>query len=607
MTYARVANWPTDLPGAVMLGSDYDSTYVTDSPMVLLQQVLELLDSQAILPEKLYVPYRNNAAPYITMAMLEEMWEDQETTYLVFYPGPEYIQAVREQLTYIYSMDAEGEPMVARSAIARNVMFVNGRTDYVSQRVRQCRQYVVDGTIAPIGGGRECQALEWADIQAWSKRRAEKRLIAFLDNQKATRKRIVESNLYSAKNDMKVFRQRAYEEARKVENLSLEYDALVRIDLAQDNTQRDNDIRELMTYENLADIEIEGETVIFNTGPLNIKEPDGSGCVRPIGRYSVRVGMEDASAVFTSLDNKIDKDMYRDSYGSDERLIPHPHCGTDGNPCMGNMANALSDLTISGDILGIWQIILSFLTSYNPNDSWGQRSRYWPKFMADGVTPAPTMTKCHICGKEYDSRIGQTDENGEAFEDVDIVCGICGQPTCSNCIKFVEEDDEEYCDDCAQKLYCSLCDTHHGKDTDFVVCKHCGNRVCEEYAIQSEHQYNGAEIWFCQEDCQENWEDNNYYDGQEPDTDCWECGSEIRMANAVKGRGLVDGEEKYFCDECCRENWEDCNEYDEGTIQEDAADVVITAETPYYQNVDELLAAVDAAVITEVEEVANEI
>lgn len=512
MSYKRTVDWP-EPPEAhgsvVLLGEDFDGVGHEEAEVSLVTRVVEALEKGSLMPGKLYVPFRQGSCPSITSEMLDYWNADADVTYMVMYYGRHSIQAVRERLSYMYWLDpSTKEPTDSRVEIAGNVVLLDtgagGMVDRMAAAMRYIKTHSLD---------RDNTVIDWGKASVVLKAKAARKLRDFLENRRTAGLKEVRSKVMSTKERLDMFRSDVISEAKKLETLQLELEALSLRGAEALEKQQEEDIQELMAYENLVDMEMEGQSVTFITAPLFIREPnDENGRVRPIGDYRVSVSLENASVNFTSLNNRINRQKFDNDYGRGQPVIPHPHCDANGTPCMGNMAAALSDLVQTDDLLGIWQIVLSFLTSYNPQDSWGKRSRFWPLYEADGITPVNEADKtiCHICGTGINTAIPYDYENTD--NGGGLQCPVCGLWACPDCVQYNDDSEVDLCENCQNDLWCEACEETHGINTEWERCEQCGSRICRECAEEGNGRYEEEMIYFCCTGHRQDWEQRHEYD-----------------------------------------------------------------------------------------------
>lgn len=219
------------------------------------------------------------------------------------------------------------------------------------------------------------------------------------------------------------------------------------------------------------------DEIIFETNLIKIT--DINGLVHPIGEFEVHVCINNASVKFFNVNNYIDMTA-KSNYG----CIHHPHVDETGTPCLGNLAEPLVDVCQQGNIVQLWELLASYLQSYNPEDIWGRRLKYWRTEEGEMVNVVEAK-KCYMCGTEI-------------FDDDDdyAVCDTCGSPICDDCAIHV--DNTCYCKNCAEEHYCAYCDEYHDESVQMYTCAECGALVCEDAIWNND-------FVFCSEACSDRY------------------------------------------------------------------------------------------------------
>lgn len=241
------------------------------------------------------------------------------------------------------------------------------------------------------------------------------------------------------------------------------------------------DIEEIKKSPLIKDISFgdKDDEIIFETNLIKIT--DINGLVHPIGEFKVHACMNNASVKFFNVNNYIDSGKYG--------YIQHPHVDGTGTPCLGNLAEPLVDVCQQGDLVQLWELLASYLQSYNPEDVWGKRLKYWKT--EEGKTVNVVITKkCSICGEE-------TDEY--------TLCDDCGSIVCYNCTQYSDSDGTVYCRNCAEEHYCAYCEEYHDINVSMYTCAECGLLVCEDAICD-------GDVFFCSENCRD-----NYFESSEED------------------------------------------------------------------------------------------
>lgn len=112
--------------------------------------------------------------------------------------------------------------------------------------------------------------------------------------------------------------------------------------------------------------------------------PLGEMCIKlpPPGQYDIRI---------RNLTNRM-----QDGEGSRD----HPHVVNEG-PCFGDIGQLVEELNARGDIPGLFEVLIQYLESYNPADSWGRAIRLWREQSAR-TTPVAVQTNVDY-NDDYDN------------------------------------------------------------------------------------------------------------------------------------------------------------------------------------------------------------
>lgn len=134
----------------------------------------------------------------------------------------------------------------------------------------------------------------------------------------------------------------------------------------------------------------------------------------------------------------------------------HPHIGEDGEICLGEARAAIFAAISRCDLYSIVDIVESMLSEYNP------RSPYL------SIEKILGLEVCHLCGEIDDD---------EEIRD----CDDCDDPTCSNCIQYVNtpDGDRYLCDSCMDHyVQLECCDRGWVYEGDYYTCGKCGMTMC---------------------------------------------------------------------------------------------------------------------------------
>ncbi len=321
-----------------------------------------------------------------------------------------------------------------------------------------------------------------SNIDTIKRAREERDLMAFITTANTQRMRNITETMRRYKEELEQYKFRVVEKAREVERLTIEKEVADTRAGEMDTMLREY-LTELRTYPSLLSVKAKDNKVVFYTDYVKMRDTVADG-YRPLGKFVVEVDMESSRVKFTNLDNK-----------ARQGNIPHPHCGEDGIPCLGNISTVLPELVASYDLLGMWQIILSFLQSFNKDDSWGRRYKFWPLTDADG-NPLQSSATCSACGRDVDP-------------DDELTCCDCGVVLCFDCA--TDCDGNVYCHD-HRGEYCFNCEQYHESGTGFSECRYCGENSCEDSMYWSDEH----ECYFCNRDCRNSY-DNDIMDSYDND------------------------------------------------------------------------------------------
>lgn len=131
--------------------------------------------------------------------------------------------------------------------------------------------------------------------------------------------------------------------------------------------------------------------VWVETVGLNITAPNG--CSGYLGRMRIIIPAVAYNGItIRNLDNRQQDDggSWRD----------HPHVVETG-PCFGNIETLVATLRSNGEIAGLIEIIIQYLESYNPADSWGRTGYLWVDGH-DGEGGIAEDDYCTVCDNHYD-------------------------------------------------------------------------------------------------------------------------------------------------------------------------------------------------------------
>ena len=226
---------------------------------------------------------------------------------------------------------------------------------------------------------------------------------------------------------------------------------------------------ELIRIKAAADVRVEGGSLVFNTGEVQINGE------YPLGRFTVTVLNNGNVRVYELEGNRRD---------TTEGLYFHPHVDSGGHACLGtvegkNLSDILLNLMENGKIGSVIFNVMSWIESYNPADPYVQMIKLIPSFEGD---------HCRSCSEEMP----------------------CGCRVCNRCGEFTHYQQMMGCNCCE---YC--CGDHHVKcvscDTCFTggrcpgeLCADCCRRdhnTCEGCLNHLTNQVRGCSTNYCDTCC----------------------------------------------------------------------------------------------------------
>ena len=202
---------------------------------------------------------------------------------------------------------------------------------------------------------------------------------------------------------------------------------------------------------------VEGSCISATTTPITIEYNNWQ---FPLGRYEINIDPQGHINI-EALDEHPNADY------------PHPHVGTDGRPCLGNIAADIPKMLGSMRIAEALQVLYEFLCEYN------SASPY--------------------------EKIGHFDPTGQYYDEDDNPCENCDESCNSYCIFECRENNGQYeCSDCCEYRteYCYQdCDYNENFER-FSPCDDCSDEGTEHCYLDC--QYN--EEWQLHKPCDDNCE-----------------------------------------------------------------------------------------------------
>lgn len=178
-------------------------------------------------------------------------------------------------------------------------------------------------------------------------------------------------------------------------------------------------------------------SISATTTPITIEY---NGWQFPLGKYNINIDTK-GNTTIEALDPPTDTDY------------PHPHVGTDGRPCLGNITADIPKMLGSMRIAEALQVLYEFLCEYNPDSPYEKISRF--------------------------------DPTGQYYDEDDNPCENCDESCSPHCIFECGENNDQYtCRDCYEHRT-DYCYSECSYNEDFEICSPCDD--CSDEA--TEHCY----------------------------------------------------------------------------------------------------------------------
>jgi len=191
-------------------------------------------------------------------------------------------------------------------------------------------------------------------------------------------------------------------------------------------------------------------SISATTTPITIEY---NGWQFPLGKYNINIDTK-GNTTIEALDPPTDTDY------------PHPHVGTDGYPCLGNIAADIPKMLGSMRIAEALQVLYEFLCKYNPDSPYEKISRF--------------------------------DPTGQYYDEDDNPCDNCDESCSPYCIFECGENNGQYeCSDCYEyRTYYCYSECSHNQDFEsFSPCDDCGDKDTEHCYLNC--QYNTRWLLRC--------------------------------------------------------------------------------------------------------------
>ena len=256
------------------------------------------------------------------------------------------------------------------------------------------------------------------------------------------------------------------------------------------------------TYVEKVEFKTMTQKLRITTKDIYMTSPEIEGDIRYLGKMQIDINLDNYTARFINLNNK------RYNYWGEDGH--HPHVGSSGSACLGNLSDTLALANQSNDLyIAVLQCI-GFLQTYDPSDCAGAYYRAWDRVDEEGnIIEEGNMDiyECDVCGERYS-------------DDEDMYyCEHCGKRMCSGCEVYIERYNYSVCPDCFNEYY--------------VECENCG-----DYVLRNDAEQDSDGGWYCN-DCAE-----------ECLAECAKCGNIYNIEDMKEMQDDDTGEVYYLCNAC---------------------------------------------------------
>jgi hypothetical protein len=171
---------------------------------------------------------------------------------------------------------------------------------------------------------------------------------------------------------------------------------------------------------------------------------------------------------------------------------PHPHLSSDGVPCLGNLGPGVSKLMADGDLVGLVQVMLLFLKSYNPENPYLKIEHWDPDYededdrnrRYEDCYESVALRDCVDCVEEdcpyYDGAEFRCYENSDIESCMDCPLSHCSYKDRA-LARCRENHASDECVDCVRSCRYAGNEQECYDSHDGEMCPDCTNNYCEFY------------------------------------------------------------------------------------------------------------------------------
>lgn len=251
-----------------------------------------------------------------------------------------------------------------------------------------------------------------ADVRERQEREARQRFQQMVTGSQTRRITELERTIEQGQRDQREYEESLQRMIRQNRDSARQLEALRNYDASQDQERVESMWDALRAHPKVDGIRSEGSYIIIRTHGLDLHDPDDTNRSCYLGCFDIKIGMPGSGygVKMRNLDNRQQEDYW-----------DHPHVENQ-NACFGDIASLIGDLQANGEIMGLFEVLIQYLETYNPSDSWGSHARYWfDAARRRNANPAPNSTP--------DAATANTETTDDTDYDPDCVCDYCVRVT----------------------------------------------------------------------------------------------------------------------------------------------------------------------------------
>lgn len=309
------------------------------------------------------------------------------------------------------------------------------------------------------------------DVKELIKRTSEEAFVAFLNRTWETKIRTLERDKSEYEERIRQTRRTLTRYVKTLESVKTELNL---INIAGENMKEKlkSELKQINDLEKVEKIQFGTDRFTVFTNDIYAYDEEDNRYY--IGKFKIDIEPDTSTILFENLNNR------RLGLWNKEEGDHHPHIsGDDRQPCWGNLASTIAELTARSEYFQLVQMLIAYLESVNTDDEAGEYIVNWDMVDEDG----------NVIQEGYNAEAQERyvcDECGFTSTDKDdfVICGVCEEYVCMDCATYVESEGVYACDTCLSEEYsvCCICEEYY-LDNDTYVCENCGDRVCSDCAV----------------------------------------------------------------------------------------------------------------------------